>query len=215
MMHESNPELKAFHMTGSGDIIKAICKVMEAVDWVHQTGKTPQYGYLSETDLALALQGPMQENGLCLLPHESRPTVSLHREGTGGKAALYRTDLVQTYWLCHEAGTAIPIQVAGCGVDAHDKGIYQALTGAYKYALRQMFLIPSGDDAEKPPTGAERVEESRRLLAELTQTHPADLKAKLRDCWPQLVPADQKAATVLRDKAEKELRAAAQARREK
>ena len=213
--HESNADLEAVHITGGGDIVNAICAVMKEVDWIHQTGNTPQYQYLSDTDLALALQGPMQANGLCLLPHKSEVNVTLHREAKGDKAALYRTDLTQTFWLAHKSGTTIPIQVAGCGVDAQDKGIYQAMTGAFKYALRQMFLIPSGEDAERPLTGSELAEESTRLLAALKQVHPKDFKTTLNACFDRLIDGDKKEALALRTAIEKEARAEAQAKKEK
>src|SRR5699024_6730814 len=42
------------------------------------------------------------------------------------------------------------------GQDAGDKAVYKAITGATKYALMKVFMIPTGDDPEQDYEADER-----------------------------------------------------------
>jgi hypothetical protein len=48
-----------------------------------------------------------------------------------------------------ETGESLSFSMPGCGEDTGDKGLYKAITGSEKYALKNIFLIPTGDDPEK------------------------------------------------------------------
>jgi hypothetical protein len=55
-----------------------------------------------------------------------------------------------TYRLTHaSSGESEDCQVLGEASDAGDKAAPKALTGAYKYFLRQTFLIETGDDPDR------------------------------------------------------------------
>jgi hypothetical protein len=55
-----------------------------------------------------------------------------------------------TYRLTHApSGESEDCQVLGEASDAGDKAAPKALTGAYKYFLRQTFLIETGDDPDR------------------------------------------------------------------
>ena len=54
--------------------------------------------------------------------------------------------IISTYRLSHISGQYEDIQVLGEGSDSLDKAANKAMTVAYKYALRQAFLIETGDD---------------------------------------------------------------------
>ncbi len=47
------------------------------------------------------------------------------------------------------SGTSIEVMSSGEGSDTGDKASNKALTGAYKYALRQTFCIETGDDPDE------------------------------------------------------------------
>ncbi len=66
-----------------------------------------------------------------------------------------------------DSGEFIEGSFAGTGSDKNDKGVYKAITGAIKYTLTSIFLIPSGDhndpehdvpntDQEQPPQGKQQ-----------------------------------------------------------
>jgi hypothetical protein len=132
----------------------AINATMQAVGYVQKTGTASiggSYRYASDADLLAGLRPDMVQNGLTLLP------VSIHRLDTqhfdtnkGGKQM--RCDVVVDYLLTHApSGESVVIQAIGTGVDSGDKAPYKAMTGALKYALRQGFLIETGNDPEADP----------------------------------------------------------------
>ncbi len=64
------------------------------------------------------------------------------------------TSLVSVVRFTHvPTGTYIDVMAPGEGADAGDKSSPKAATGAYKYALRQTFLIETGDDPDKDASG--------------------------------------------------------------
>lgn len=133
-----------------GELTRAVCAVMAECPWVQQTGwnNHNKYHYASDADLLAALQPLMAKHGLALFPHLVESATTQH--GTSGRGNTnWRTDVVVTYILSHISGESITIQAPGCGLDQQDKGVYKAMTGAHKYALRELFLIPTGNDAER------------------------------------------------------------------
>jgi hypothetical protein len=77
----------------------------------------------------------------------------------GDKGQLVYVDLTFTL-LDGESGEALECPWLGCGEDKGDKALYKGYTGALKYFLLKLFLIPTGDDPEQA-TKKERKEEKR------------------------------------------------------
>ena len=68
---------------------------------------------------------------------------------TSKGSVMNRTVVIMSYRFAHaESGTFIDTTVVGEGADVGDKSANKALTGAYKYALRQTLLIETGDDPD-------------------------------------------------------------------
>jgi hypothetical protein len=133
----------------SENIQQAINEVMRAVGYVPQTGKIQGYSYTSESDLIEALRPAMNEAGVICMP---RSIVEMRQETytTKGGSVMNRVTLLIQYAFVHAAsGTELLCQTVGEGSDAGDKATAKAMTGALKYALRQTFLIETGDDPDK------------------------------------------------------------------
>lgn len=149
----------------SASLYSAILAVMREVGYVQKKGRVQgggmNYRFAGEADLLAALRPSMVEHGLVMLPlaldiqpiHEMLPTKY-------GDKPSRTVRVVSTYRLAHESGEHIDIQVAGEGQDKGDKATAKAMTIALKYALRQSFLIETGDDpdmsrpeADYPPRG--------------------------------------------------------------
>lgn len=139
----------------------AVCAVMSEVGHVQKTGRNDhhKYSYASDADLLRALQPAMAKHGLMMAPVQ----VAWSNDGD-------RVDLIATYELRHASGESMQIQTAGSGIDKQDKAAYKAQTGCLKYALRQAFLIPTGDDAEAD-TPAQRAPEPPKIDAGWPVTH--------------------------------------------
>jgi hypothetical protein len=137
----------------SENIHQAINEVMKAVGYVKQTGTMQvqghRYSYTSESDLIEALRPAMNEAGVICMP---RSIVEMRQETytTKGGSVMNRVTLLIQYAFVHAAsGTELLCQTVGEGSDAGDKATAKAMTGALKYALRQTFLIETGDDPDK------------------------------------------------------------------
>ena len=64
-----------------------------------------------------------------------------------GKTNLFTGAMRYRFWDV-DTGQYIDCIYPGQGADSSDKGVYKALTGAFKYALRQTLMIATGDDPE-------------------------------------------------------------------
>lgn len=149
-----------------GALAAAVCAVMADVPAVAETGVNAfhKYRYASDEDLLRALQPAMARHGLALMPVSTTPTWTVAGRTKAG-AEQIRTDVVVTYRLLHRDGGWLDLQSVGSGIDGEDKGAYKALTGAYKYVLRQTFAVPTGEDAEKHAPEPTRRRDSERHSA--------------------------------------------------
>ena len=79
-------------------------------------------------------------------------------------ALMNRVLYPQTFRFIHTAsGDYIDVPILGEASDVGDKASNKAMTAALKYALRQTFLIETGDDPDKHPSGEqERAEVEKK-----------------------------------------------------
>lgn len=128
----------------------AVVEAMKRVRYVKETGKNDFHGYkyASDEDFLILVQPALADVGLCLLPSVTEVRTVEHSADKKG-APRYRTELVQTWELLHVSGESRMLSVPACGLDSEDKGTYKALTGALKYLVRHLLLIPTGADPER------------------------------------------------------------------
>lgn len=128
----------------------AVVEAMKRVRYVKETGKNDFHGYkyASDEDFLILVQPALADVGLCLLPTVTEVRTVEHSADKKG-APRYRTELVQTWELLHVSGESRMLSVPACGLDSEDKGTYKALTGALKYLVRHLLLIPTGADPER------------------------------------------------------------------
>ena len=141
-------------------IHKKIFEVMKDVEYMPKDGKVEfgktKYSYLSAEKIVENVRKEMINQKLIIWP------IACTTENTAGS----EKDITATYRiLAIEDGSSIDVQVTGGGHDSTDKKSYKAMTGAYKYALRQTFMIETGDnDPDKTPSG--------KATATTTKTRP-------------------------------------------
>lgn len=128
----------------STKVVAKIAEVMKKVDYLQKDGqvayKSTRYSYLSEEKITSEIRKAMLEVGLVIYPN--RMEVVAKTERMASILITYRLQDV-------DSGDFIEVQALGEGMDAGDKAIYKAMTGAFKYAQRQTFMIPTGDDPDK------------------------------------------------------------------
>lgn len=135
----------------------AICQVMKGVTSVAKSGRNQGqgYDYTTEADLVMACRSLMADLGLTLRPESIRPLGNGPVDScSSGQDVAYQSQAGNQMWrflaiwtwrVSHIGGGSARFETVGCGVDNSDKHPYKAGSGAKKYALEQLFLIPRVD----------------------------------------------------------------------
>jgi len=128
-------------------LIEKLAAVMAAVERVPKNGWNDfhKYHYATEADLSDAVRSNLARYGVMLIPTveklDWRPVQTKNGEE---KIATLTVKFTAT-----DGKDKFEFIVIGEGQDRGDKATYKAMTGATKYALLKLFLIPTGDDPEK------------------------------------------------------------------
>lgn len=151
------------HGTGMSPLLVALLAVMNDVKYVQKGGENEFHGYkyATEADTIAAVRPVLIKHGLVLVPSMVG--------GLNTPDANGNTNIVMRYRLYHAAsGQQISIDIPASGNDRNskggvgDKGVYKAMTGAMKYALRQLLMLETGEDPEK---GSDHDQESSKSAA--------------------------------------------------
>lgn len=164
------------------NIYQAMAAVMEEVGYVKkQRSAGLNYSYAGEAALIEALRPAMVEHGVFVFVKryfnlgQTEYTINKDYNGQQKTTRMTNSSIQATICFMHESGTFIDVESAGEAADAGDKSVNKAMTGAYKYALRQTFCIETGDDPDKYPSEPKAT--------------PAKPAAKSNSGWIQ--PADE------------------------
>jgi hypothetical protein len=137
-------------MTNPSNLAAAKQLVMAAVPYVRKCKVANlNYSFAGESDLIASLRPAMLQHGLSVAPI-AVVVLEQGRFQTVKGSLLNHVLAAVTYRLTHApSGEYEDCQVLGEASDAGDKAAAKALTGAYKYFLRQAFLIETGDDPDR------------------------------------------------------------------
>lgn len=128
-----------------------IAAVMKECGWISKDnvvdmGKT-KYSYVSEVQYIAELRPLFLKHGLVMLPSSVRDVTTIEKVSNNSTSYLMSAVFGYTFYDV-ESGDSLCVEMLGQGIDSMDKGAYKLATGAFKYALRQTFMIGSGDDPE-------------------------------------------------------------------
>ncbi|WP_167371050.1 ERF family protein [Myxococcus virescens] len=140
--------------------MRKLAEVMGSVGHVPKSGRNKFHGYdyATEADIVAAVRTGLSERALMLIPTVVDTTWAAVDRQKGNSDRLV-TLTVRFTLHDGESGETLSFEVLGEGQDPGDKATYKALTGATKYALLKLFLIPTGDDPEQdetPPRGGQQ-----------------------------------------------------------
>lgn len=137
---------------------RKIAEIVQLVENVEKDGYNAHFGYAftSEGALLRALREAMAQRHLTLYPSVIPESIKVEPVVKVDPAINvepvikgYITTCAVNYTFTDgESGESFTACIPCQGYDSQDKGAYKAMTGAIKYALRQTFMIPTGDDAE-------------------------------------------------------------------
>ena len=163
------------------NIHEAILGVMREVGYVQkQRSGGLNYSYAGEAALIAALRPAMIQHGIIAYVSSS---VFVREQFTTAKGTPMNTTIMQgsVTFVHAPSDTCIIAEATGEGMDVGDKSANKAATGLLKYALRQTFLIETGDDPDTTPSS----EQERKVEPDVN----ANAKANGRPYPPETVKA--------------------------
>ena len=173
----------------------AMLAIMEEVGYVKKSRTMKgfeTYRFAGEAEFIKAIRPAMVAHGVYCYPsaitsHESET----YQTSKGTTMNLEKVGMEFTF--VHGAsGTEIKVAAMGAGADVGDKAVPKMLTGALKYALRQSFLIETGDDPDNTGS-ADQGRADERGSRQFSHNRPPFV--------PENVPpAEEPAAPTLREK---------------
>lgn len=149
----------------SENIHQAINAVMNEVGYVKKSRSAGvSYSFAGEAALIAAIRPAMVENGIYMhvlkIDNVTRENIT-----TAKGAQMINTLITATIRFTHApSGTFIDSASTGEGFDSGDKSANKAMTGLYKYAMRQTFCIETGDDPDKYPSEERKSTESKNPM---------------------------------------------------
>ena len=131
-------------------LLEALHAVMAEVGYVQKDGTNTQqkYRFASESAFIAALRPALVKHGLELLPVGCDLLESKAWEREAGKWS-FRTIVRMRYLLGHTSGATLEVSMPGEGVDTSDKATGKACTQAFKWLLRQMFVVETGVEPDQ------------------------------------------------------------------
>jgi hypothetical protein len=132
------------------NIHEAIHAVYGEVGYVRkQSSQELRYTYASEAGFIQALRPAFIEHGI-IVSVTNMGAVQLDTYTTARGTVMFHAIIVGDMVFTHApTGTSILVKALGEGSDAGDKAVNKAMTDMYKYALRQTFMIETGDDPDE------------------------------------------------------------------
>ena len=165
-------------------IYTKIAEIGRKVKALPKTRKNQQQNFMFRgiDDVMNVLHEAFAEAGVFILPEtvSSEVTDSLTKNGT----IQYRTRSKFIYHFVAEDGSQVSSTVIGEAADTGDKGQNKAMSIALKYALLQMFLIPT-EEKKDPDYDTPEDTTTKRLLLESAIKAVSSVKSRkeLEETW--------------------------------
>lgn len=155
-------------------LVTKLAEVMGEVERIAKNGRNinHNYDYATEADITAAVREHMSKRHLMLMPNVEKTEWETLGATKSGAPRKLCTLTVKFTLVDGDSGEERSFIILGQGEDTGDKATYKAMTGALKYALLKLFMIPTGDDPENDsehrytpgqenkPTPAERASNS-------------------------------------------------------
>ena len=172
------------------NVFQAINAIMSEVGYVKkQRAANLNYSYAGEAALIEAVRPAMVFHGVfCYVSNYDNVMQSEYTTTKG--SSMTRTTLRATVRFQHESGSFIDVQSVGEGADSGDKSLNKAMTGAYKYALRQTFCIETGDDPDKYPSEPVSKPVSHSITPAKVTQEPVNDTVQLHENGNNTMPLD-------------------------
>lgn len=131
-------------------LVTKLSEVMGVVERVAKNGRNEfhKYDYATEADIVSSVRNELAARNVMIVPSVESTEFVETITAAGKKERL--CTLTALFTICDgDSETTLNFRAVGQGQDAGDKSAYKAMTGAIKYGIMKLFLIPTGDDPEK------------------------------------------------------------------
>lgn len=141
------------------------------------------YSFAGESAIIDEVRPAMVRHGIYAYPMEIS---ELQRDTytTKNGSMMNSVSMMVKYRFAHSSGTSIDVEAYGEGADSGDKAAPKAMTGAFKYALRQAFVIETGDDPDNTPSDQQERAAPPRRAANVPATGSPPANAPQPDDSP-------------------------------
>ena len=151
-------------------IYQAITAAMKDIDAIGKNKKNLQQGYSFRgiDDAYNALHGILAKHGIFTVPQVLGKQSEERKTAKGGTLIFRIIDIKYIFYA--DDGSCVEAVVVGEAMDSGDKASNKAMSTAHKYALLQVFAIPTEDleDNDAPTIGAY-----------ISEEHILDIEARL------------------------------------
>lgn len=143
------------------NIYESICKIMADCPAIAKQQKNSQQGFMYRgVDVVMNVFQPLLTKYKVFVVPEVLDTMREERHTKSGGNLIY-TILKVKYTFYAEDGSSVTAVVQGEGMDSADKSGNKAMSVAFKYAMFQVFCIPTEEmrdpDAESPEASQPKV----------------------------------------------------------
>lgn len=151
-----------------GKIYEVISAVMEDCGAVGKDSMNPQqhYKYRGIDAVMNALNPAMRKHKLFVAPEVLEQTREERQTSKGGLLIYSIVKVKYTFWTTD--GSSVSATVIGEGMDSGDKATNKAMSAAFKYALFQVFCIPTEEMKDSEIDSPEPVAEKTITEKEAT-----------------------------------------------
>lgn len=136
-------------------LAEAMNRVMQHVGYIQKKGTVTVgqgYKFAGEAQFIEAIRPELVEQAIVVCPVNMEVLASEVFPNSSGKPQN-RIVLRVTFRFTHApTGQTLDVVTCGEGIDNGDKATNKAMTGAMKYALRQAFVIETGNDPDDTPS---------------------------------------------------------------
>jgi len=129
-------------------LIAKLAEACDAVGGVEKKGRNDfqKYNYVKAADVAKAIRHELFQRGVVVIPHEKEfLETGRIKTNSGGEMREFRLTVDYTLY-DSDSDEKITVQAFGVAMDSGDKALYKCKTGATKYFLRAIGLIPDEKD---------------------------------------------------------------------
>jgi len=189
-------------MTDHKNIHEAMLEIYKSVGYVQKTkSDNLNYKFASETGFIQEIRPAMVDNGVTVSVSKM-DNLTQESYTTKNGVVMMRSTIHGVVTFSHVSGSSISVESYGEGSDSGDKSVNKAMTDLYKYALRQTFMIETGDDPDKDASEPAVKQESKPAQKAAGKLVIPD-KPTISDYWQitriQLKWTEQKAKELLAD----------------